>query len=86
MAAKILDSETSNFKSWSLKWKKRLESAAIIAASLLRYSSHPSTKKILELLAQSLRAIDDAVKAESKRLAQKNAELKSGTVAIGGGK
>jgi hypothetical protein len=62
--------------------EKRLESAAIIAASLLRDYSQPSTEKIVELLAQSLRAIDDAVNAESKRLAQKHAELKSGTVVI----
>jgi hypothetical protein len=60
--------------------EKRLESAAIIAASLLRDYSQPNTEKIVELLAQSLRAIDDAVNAESKRLAQKHAELKSATV------
>jgi hypothetical protein len=62
--------------------EKRLESAAIIAASMLRDYSQPSTEKIVELLAQSLRAIDDAVNAESRRLAQKHAELKSGTVVM----
>jgi hypothetical protein len=62
--------------------EKRLESAAIIAASLLRDYSQPSTEKIVELLEKSLRAIDDAVNAESKRLAQKHAELKSGNLVI----
>ncbi|WP_342617689.1 hypothetical protein [Rhodoferax sp. GW822-FHT02A01] len=61
---------------------KRLESAAIIAAALLREYRQPTTEKIVELLVQSLHAVDEAVSAENKRSAQKHAALKSNTVIV----
>jgi uncharacterized protein with PIN domain len=61
---------------------KRLESAAIITAALLRDFPQPTTEKIVELLVQSLEAVEEAVSAENKRSAQKHAALKTNTVVV----
>jgi hypothetical protein len=61
----------------------RLESAAIIAASLLRDYSQPSTAKIVELLVQSLTAVDGALREEIKRSAQMHEELRSNAAVVG---
>jgi len=57
-----------------------MQAAATIVAALLRDYPKPSTEKIVELLVQSLDAIDEAVSAENKRSAQKHAALKMNTV------
>ncbi len=60
--------------------EKRIESASIIAAALLRNHPNPSTEKIVELLAQALDAIDAAVGLENRRSAKRQAELKVNTL------
>ena len=60
--------------------EKRVESAAIIAAALLRHHPNPSTEKIVDLLAQALEAIDAAVSLENRRSAKRQAELKVNTM------
>jgi hypothetical protein len=59
---------------------KKIESAAIIAAALLRNHTNPSTEKIVELLSQALDAIHVVDGLENKRAAQKNAELKMNSI------
>ena len=60
--------------------EKRIESAAIIAAALLRHHPNPSTEKIIDLLAQALEAIDAAVGLENRRSAKRQADLKVNTM------
>jgi hypothetical protein len=65
-----------------IKMDKRLESAAITTAALLRDYPQPTTEKIVELPVQSLEAVEEAVSAENKRSAQKHAALKANTVVV----
>jgi hypothetical protein len=60
--------------------ENRIQSAAIIAAALLRNNPAPSTEKIVELMAQALEAIDMATGLENRRVAKKSAELRMNSV------
>jgi hypothetical protein len=62
--------------------ENKLESAAIIASSLLRDIPKPSTEKIVEVLVQSLDAVDEAISVEKKRTAKRQAEVKGYTLAV----
>jgi hypothetical protein len=59
---------------------KRMEAAAIITAALLRDYQKPKTETIVELLTQSLDAINEAISIENMRTAKKHAALKMNTV------
>lgn len=59
----------------------KLEAAATITAALLRDYKKPTTEQLVELLTQSLEAIDEAIGLENRRNAKKQAELKTHTVA-----
>ena len=61
---------------------KRIEAAAIITAGLLKDHPQPSTEKIVELLVQSLDAVNEAISIENMRVAKKHAALKMNTVAV----
>ena len=59
---------------------RKLQSAAVITAALLRNHPNPSTEKIAELLAQALSAMHVAEGMENRRIAQRSAELKINVV------
>ena len=60
--------------------EQRIQSAAIIAAALLRDYPAPSTDKIVELMTQALEVIDITTGLENRRAAKKSAELKMNTL------
>lgn len=59
----------------------KMEAAAILTAALLRDYKKPTTEQLVDLLAQSLEAIDAAIGLENRRHAKRQAELKTHTVA-----
>jgi hypothetical protein len=61
---------------------KRMEAAAIITAALLRDYQKPKIETIVELLTQSLDAINEAISIENMRTAKKHAALKMNTVVV----
>jgi hypothetical protein len=60
---------------------RRMDAAAIITAALLRDYQKPTTETIVELLTQSLEAVNEAISIENMRAAKKHAALKMNTVA-----
>lgn len=59
---------------------RRMEAAAVITAALLRDYQKPKIETIVELLSQSLEAVNEAISIENMRSAKKHAELKMNTV------
>jgi uncharacterized protein YwlG (UPF0340 family) len=59
---------------------RRMEAAATITAALLRDYQKPKTETIVELLIQSLDAVNEAISIENTRTAKKHAALKMNTV------
>jgi hypothetical protein len=59
---------------------RRMDVAAITTAALLRDYQKPKTETIVELLTQSLEAINETISIENMRTAKKHAALKLNTV------
>jgi hypothetical protein len=63
--------------------EKRMEPSVMLAAALLFEYPQMTVEKVVRLLALGLYEIDGAECAETKRSAQRHAELKSDTVFVG---